>query len=147
MSNYLIIQEYDESKAYAFKVILEGYRPVRSRLQREQYTTSGSLDVQIGVSAMSWHYTIKLYGSITGSFSVSADTIMTETTAYWGDIDDLTALFNESTPPDNKYRFRDLDGEEYWIVFTGNMMSKSMTPEISGANAYFLVQVSLKEAT
>jgi len=144
MANYLVIQKNDESAAYAFKVNLEGWRPEIEKIQREQYTITGTLDVQNGPTRKGWAYAFRLFNEVTGSFSVSAGSIMTATSVTWGDLDTLKTLFEESTPPNNKYRFRDLDGQESYMFFWGRLSLKSLTPIIIGGEAYIEVQVLMK---
>ena len=145
MSNYMVIQTNDEANAYAFKVIWEGYRPERVKVQRENYTVTGKLDVQVGVSQKMWQYIIRLYQDESGTTTDhSAGSIMTAITATWGDLAVLRALFEENSPPDNKYRYLDLDGEEYYMFFTGNMNERPLTPVILGASAYIDVEVVMK---
>ena len=144
MANYLVIQKNDESIAYAFKVKLEGYRPEVEKVQRDQYTVTGKLDVQSGPVQKNWIYTIKLYETDTGSFSISGGSIMTAVSATWGDLSILRALFDVNTPPANKYRFRDFDGNEYYMFFWGKMLVKPLTSLVTGADAYLEVSVLMK---
>jgi len=144
LTNYIIIQKYDESVAYAFKVLLDGWRPDVEKIQREQYTVTGMLDVQTGPTQKGWIYTMKLYELSTGSFSVSAGSIMTATTVTWGTLTNLKALFDVNTPPANKYRFRDFDGTESYVFFWGRMQFKPRTTAVTGNDAYIEVNVQLK---
>ena len=144
MANYLVIQENDESAAYAFKVTLEGYRPETYKSQRVQYTVTGKLDIQSGANHKGWIYTIKLYHEDTGGFSVTPGAIMTAASVNWGDLTTLITLFDANVPPENKYRFRDLDDNEYYVFFDGKMTTRPLTPKITGDSAYMEVTVLLK---
>jgi len=146
MANYFVLQENDESTAYAFKVNLDRWKPALRKNQREQYTTTGALDVQVGPNSNLWQYGIRLFGENTGSFSVTPSTTMTASTVYWGDIDDLVTLFGRTTPPANKLRFRDLDGEEYYIFFTGEMKITPLTSEITGGGAYLKADIVMRSS-
>lgn len=146
MANYFILQENDESVAYAFKVSFDRYRPSRRKNQREQYTVTGTLDVQVGPNHNIWQYGVKLYGDISGSFGVTPGSIMTASTVYWGDVDNLTTLFGRTIPPANKLRFRDMDGVEQYIFFTGEMKTSPLTPKITGDSAYLQVEVTMRSS-
>jgi hypothetical protein len=146
MANYFILQENDESAAYAFKVILRGYRPEPRKNQREQNTVTGALDVQVAPNDRMWSYTIKLMGDESATFSVLAGSIMTATSVKWGDYDDLVSLFENVIPPTNKFRFRDMNGDEFYVVFTGSMRPKPVTSKIEGEGAYLHVDVIFRKA-
>lgn len=143
MANYFILQKNDESAAYAFKVTTAGYKPQSNRNQREQFTVTGALDIQIGPNVNTWSYSVKLTGEAVGSFTVSAGTIMTATTITWGDYDDLKVLFALVVPPTNKLRFRDVDDVEYYVYFSNVMRPQLFTPIPSGEGAYLQAQITL----
>ena len=147
MANYFVLQENDESVAYGFKVNLDRYKPSRRKNQREQYTVAGTLDIQTGPNSNLWEYGIKLFGDVTGSFSVTPGATMTAASVTWGDIDNLVTLFGRVVPPANKLRFRDLDGVEYYVFFVGDMKTRPLTPKIEGDNAYLQVDIVLRSST
>lgn len=147
MATYFILQENNQSAAYAFKVLQSGYKPEPRKNQREQYTVTGKLDVQVGPNEPLWHYTVKLYGKDTSTFSVTPGSIMTATTVKWANQDNLITLFGRDTPPANKFRFRDFDGKEYYVFFTGTMRPKPVTGEVTGDNAYLHFEISLRGST
>jgi len=144
MANYLILQTNDEASAYAFKVTLDGYAPVVVRVQREQYTTTGELDVQVGPSQKIFNYEIKLDNIDSGSFVIAADTIVTAVSANWGTWANLVTLFGLTTPPSNKLRMRNLDGEEYWVYFSGRLNERLITPAVTGTSSYRRIRITLK---
>ena len=146
MANYFVLQENDESKAYAFKVSLDRFKPSRRKNQRERYTVAGTLDIQTGPNNNLWQYGVKLYGEDSGSFGVTPGVIMTAATVFWGDIDDLVTLFGRVIPPANKLRFRDMDGNEYYIFFTGEMKTTPLTPKITGTSAYLKVDIVMRSS-
>jgi hypothetical protein len=142
MSNYFILQTNDESAAYAFRVTLDGYSPYTVRTQKEQYTVTGDLDVQTGPAQRVFVYGVKITSEVSGSFSVSAGSIMTATSISWGTWANLKSLFNTATPPDNKLRMRDLDDSEYWVYFSGRMDEKLLAP----GGSLKIVNITLKES-
>lgn len=144
MANYFILQTNDEVSAYAFKVMLEGFAPHDVRIQREQYTTTGVLDVQVGPSQKVLNYEVKIDTVSAGNFNVSAGTIVTAVAIAWGTWANLQTLFEESTPPDNKLRMCDLDGTERWVYFSGRMDERLITPAVIGASSYRRVRITLK---
>ena len=145
--NYFVLQTNDEATAYAFKCILKGYKPRRRKNQRIQRTITGTLDVQAGPNERIWQYVVKVYGDITGSFAVTPGSIMTASTVYWGDYDHLAALFDEDTPPDNKLRFRDVDGTDHYVFFDGEMATTLLTSVPTGENAYMEIPIMLRGST
>ena len=144
MANYIVIQRNDESQAYAYKVTLDGWKPELEKVQRDQYTVTGMLDVQSGPIQSSWQYIIKLYETDTGSFAVTPGAIMTASSVAWGDLATLKTLFNINTPPNNKFRFRDFDGVESYMFMWGKMNFKPLTPIIVGDSAYLEVSILMK---
>jgi hypothetical protein len=141
----MVIQDNDEGAAYAFKVVWEGYKPENVKVQRENYTVTGKLDVQVGVTQKMWSYVVRLYQDETGTTTDhTPGSIMTAVTATWGDLANLIALHDEDTPPDNKYRFLDLDGVDSYMYFTGNLGIRPLTPVVLGASAYMDVEVTMK---
>jgi len=145
MSNYFLMYDAGQAKTYAFKVLQSGYKPTYTKTQKEQNTVTGSLDVQVGPTNRSWDYTVKAYGEATGSFAITPITGTAPTTAYWGSSVDLLRLFSYSAAPNNTIPFRDLDGTEHTILFSGNVSPKPRTSFVSGASAYFEIQVVFKE--
>ena len=144
MAHYFVLQENNQSAAYAFKVLSKGYKPELRKNQREQMTVTGKLDVQVGPNDNIWSYTVKLLGDETGTLSVAAGTIMTATTVAWGDYANLKTLFSRVTPPTNKLRFRDLDGLEFYVVFTGSMKPRPAATHVTGDEAYLYVDILLR---
>jgi len=69
---------------------------------------------------------------------------MTASTVYWGDFDHLAMLFDKDTPPDNKLRFRDVDGTDHYVFFDGEMVTTLLTSIPSGENAYMEVPIILR---
>jgi len=147
MANYLVLQENDESKAYAFKVLFDGYKPEMAKVQREQYTVTGALDVQVGPTHKTYLYTLKMFQLETGTFSVVAGATMTATTVYWGSLIDLRALFARNVPPTNKFRYRDVNGDECYVFFSGKMVEKILTNEVVGEGAYVFVDIMMLESS
>lgn len=145
MANYFLILDPVEDKAYAFKVMFSSYQPVVHRNQKEQFTVTGKLDVQIGPNIRTWQMAVKLFGDDSGNFSISSGSKVNKTTAYWGDLDDLKRLFGYTTPPNNKLAFRDFDGDEYYVYFSGQMSDNTLTP-ILGDDGYHRVTIALKES-
>lgn len=146
MANYCIIQTNDETHAYAFKVVFDGFRPEEALLQREQRTLTGALDVQAAPADQVLNYTVKVYGDESGTFNVTAGAIMTATTITWGDYDNLKALFHTTVPPSNKFRFRDFDGTECYVFFSGRLTPRHLTPMPTGGEAYVDVAITLKKS-
>lgn len=144
MANYFVLQTNDESAAYAFKVSFDGFKPQPSKNQREQFTVTGALDVQGGPNENMWVYTVKLVGDASGSFAVTPGAIMTADVVTWGDYDDLKTLFAYVVPPNNKLRFRDVDGAEYYAYFTGPMKPKLFAPPPTGPGAYLEAVITLR---
>jgi hypothetical protein len=144
---YFILQTNDESAAYAFKISQQVYQPRRHKNQREQYTLTRKLDVQTGQNARTWFYGIKLAGTASGTISLTAGTTMTASSATWGDHDDLSTLFDLNTPPANRLRFRDVDGSEYFVIFSGDFAPDLVTKDIPvGSDAHYIVTITLRLA-
>jgi hypothetical protein len=144
MTNYFVLQKNDQSVAYAFKISFDGYKPEGKKNQREQFTVTGTLDVQVGPNENVRNYAVKLTGESSGNFSVTAGSIMTAGTVTWGTYDNLVTLFESVIPPSNKFRFRDISGVEYWAFFTGSMRPTLLTPQPSGADTYQIVAITLR---
>jgi len=146
MVNYMVIQKNDESVAYAFKIVWDGgYKPGRVKIQREQYTVTGKLDIQVGVAQQMWQYVIRLYQDVSGSISDhTPGTIMTAVSATWGDLANLVTLFEENEPPDNKYRFLDVTGDESYMFFSGSLNVTALTTVVVGNSAYMDVEITMK---
>ena len=144
MANYFVLQENDESAAYAFKVKIDGYHFEPRKNSREQFTVTGTLDVQSGPNDFLFSYVLKVAGVATGSFATTPGSIMTATSVDWGDYEDLKSLFANDVPPDNKLRFRDVDGAEYYVFFTGSMRPTLLSAIPSGAGAYLEVAIVLR---
>ena len=148
-NNYIIIQSNDGTTSYAFKAKLKGYRPELVKTQRERYTATGKLDVQVSPTTRVWNLLIKLYGTSAGTFSISAGPngiIQADSSVSWGTKSDFETLFLEDTPPNNKYRFQDFDGNDYYAYFSGRMQYAPLTTEVSGSNAYLEVVVTIMES-
>jgi len=144
MANYFVLQENDESAAYAFKVKLDGYRFEPRKNSREQFTVTGTLDVQSGPNDFLFSYVVKVSGVETGNFVTVPGVTMTAASVDWGDYEDLKSLFANDVPPDNKLRFRDVDGTEYYVFFTGSMRPVLLTTIPSGSGAYLEVAIVLR---
>lgn len=145
MSNYFLMYDAGQTKTYAFKVLQGGYKPTYTKTQKEQNTVTGALDVQVGPTNRSWDYLVKAYGSITGSFSITPIAGTATPTAYWGSSVDLLRLFGYNAPPNNSIPFRDFDDTDHTVVFSGSVAPKPRTSYVSGADAYFEIQINLKE--
>jgi hypothetical protein len=143
VSSYFILQTYDESAAYAFKVSTVAYKPLRAKMQRIQSTITGKLDIQNAPIERSWSYGVKLNPSDTGTFEVEAGTIVTATEITWGTWTTLRELFDINTPPDTQLRFRDFDGEEYWVYLVGDLRPELRTPAI---DTYMIAPITLRGA-
>ena len=129
---------------YAFKAFLDQYRPTIERIQREQYTVTGQLDLQSAPSNVTFNYALKCLGQAGGAVSIDPDTIITESTATIGSYSNLRTLFDTTVPPNNVLKFRDFDAEEYYVCFTGRFAPVALTPIITGDGSYHVVQVSLR---
>jgi hypothetical protein len=146
-TRYFILQKNDESAAYAFKISQQVYKPRRHKNQREQYTATGKLDVQAGQNARTWFYGVKLGGGASGTVTLTPGTLMTADSASWGDHDDLGDLFDINTPPDNRFRFRDVDGSEYYVIFSGDFEPELTTKDLpAGDEAKYIVAITLRLA-
>lgn len=148
MTNYILIS--DKSAApqtvYAFKVSRNGYQPVLNKTQREQFTVTGKLDIQVGPAFMTWALSSNVYGDTTGTFTITTGSLINNvTTAKWGSAADLITLARRSVPPDNIYYFRDFDGTEYKVVFVGSVEKKPMGAYVAGSDSKLIINFTLKE--
>jgi hypothetical protein len=146
-TTYFILQTYDENAAYAFKISEAVYQVRSHKNQKEQYTLSHTLDVQIGPNPRTWAYSVKLWGSASGSVAVTPGEIMTASSVDWGDYDDLKTLFELVIPPNNLLRFRDIDGSEHIVIFSGDFAPNLITRDTPvGEGAHYIVNVLLRLA-
>ena len=143
MADYFLIQDSPGLTVYAFKVVTDGYKPKLALTSKEQLTITGKLDVQRGPVIRAWDYTVKVYGTITGTFTSSpGGSKVTLTTIYWGSLADLKSLFVKN----QRFAFRDFDGSEYYIYFTGELNDKPLTADVSGNSSYHHVQLTFRES-
>ena len=129
---------------YAFKVVLEQYKPMLERVQQERYTVTGKLDLQSAPNNITFNYAIKCMGTTTGTVTIESGDLITETTAKLGSYSDLRALFDSTRPPSNVLKFRDFDDEEYEVCFTGRLAPTALTTLVTGSTSYHIVQISLR---
>lgn len=143
MSEYMLLQ-LGEGTVYAFKVILEQYKPMIERVQQERYTVTGKLDLQSAPNNVTFNYAVKCFGTASGSISIDAGTLITAVSADLGDYNDLKTLFEATAPPNNVLKFRDFDDEEYNVCFTGRFAPTALTTTVTGSGAYYIVPISLR---
>jgi hypothetical protein len=143
MQPYMLLQA-GTGTVYAFKAILDQYRPTIDRVQREQYTVTGKLDLQMAPNNTSFNYALKVLGKQGGSITIAADTLITATTATYGSYSDLRALFETTKPPDNVLKFRDFDEVEYYVTFSGRFAPVALTSDITGDYSYHIVPLTMR---
>ena len=143
MSEYMLLQ-VGSGTVYAFKVILEQYKPMLERVQQERYTVTGKLDLQSAPNNVTFNYAIKVLGTATGTVAITPGTLITESTADLGGYDDLRALFDSTKPPNNILKFRDFDDVEYNVCFTGRLAPTALTTQVTGSTSYHIVPISLR---
>lgn len=143
MSEYMLLQ-VGSGTVYAFKVILEQYKPMLERVQQERYTVTGKLDLQSAPNNITFNYAVKVLGTATGSISIAAGTLITDVSADLGGYDDLRTLFDSTKPPNNVMKFRDFDDMEYNVCFTGRLAPTALTTQVTGSTSYHIVPISLR---
>jgi hypothetical protein len=107
-----------------YKVHREGYRPKRVRLGQTRITLGGKTDrTECAAKPREWNYTLKLTAS---------------------ELATLVASYEKRTPLTNRLEFIDEDGVSTHLVYFEDMGEEvPITPHVTGANAYFTVDVRL----
>jgi hypothetical protein len=141
MATYFILQDAS-TKAYAFKCRWEGgYRPVvRTLTQKEQRTATGKLDIQKGPADLTWEMRVKF--SDTGSFSITPGSKVTLSTVYWGTYAEIMTLLTSG----KRFAFRDFDGVEYYVYFTGKATLMPLSPDSAATGVNLDVLLTLRES-
>jgi hypothetical protein len=135
MANAYIILEDSTENAYWFRVRFpdQGYRPVWTKPTNVQYTVTGKVDHQVGPIFRRWDY-----GLIVAVTDPSGGS--------YGNIANLRTLYQLNDPagsPSNLLTLTDHYGSEHDVYFVGDLIEAPLTPNISGACAWFDVRISL----
>lgn len=144
--NFIVLTNQSRTIRKAFKVLgNDYYRPSESKLATERVTITGKLDFQFGTISKVWNYTLKVSGSTseTVTHQFGGVTVTTDE----GNFSDLRTFFRYNTPGDNLLTLIDVDETEHDVYITNALEEEPINNQVTGADAYFRVPITLKRAT
>lgn len=130
MNAYITLKGTDEEDSYQFRVILDGYRPVRIKAGNIQNTVTGKVDRQSGPLNLEWEYVVQ----VAATDPVGGD---------YGTLSNLKALFDLTTT----LTLTDHYEATHTVWWVGEFAEQPHGPNLEGVAAWFLVPIHLIKTT
>ncbi len=134
-NDYIILRSSDSSIDKKFKVLAPDYddgTPEKAGTAKK--TLGGGISVSVGGIYYSWNPTIRVRH--------------TESEAGYGDLQDLTDLYELNNPngtPSNVITFIDHHNVDHLVYMVGSLKKAVLGSEIEGTEAHYIVRVTLQE--
>ena len=132
--SYIVLTNSNASLTKRFRVLFEGYKPIKEKVGARRITVTGKVDNQVGPVLNRWEYIIKAYA------------VTDPNGTDYGLLSDLETFFDYNDPdgtPSNEITLTDHFGNTHTVYMIGVLQPRLQTPVLDDDETHYHVPITL----